>query len=285
MTMPFWIDITTGDRVNGPSLPVDLTNHLPLAMELMDMGLVRCRGRLLPEAGRLPGEVLALETTGPMEEVLALVKLLVPSPSPNAHVYISNLRSGEALHTTLAKLHAPPKPSQVRPSLLHRHPFNYTLADVCDASTLREQHHAIYGAWIGRDLRRLDLPRATKTLTFAHPQGAAHIRWATRHPVLGHRVVYLIAGWSEGRAQASCLPGEPVAWAPADLWRGLVLSEIPAPVLDMEDPDAVADLFGEFDLAEINNMRLLMVKAHGWNPLPIPRAWEGFAPQGLAKLL
>lgn len=257
-----WFDLTTGEVVNAPRLPADLTNYRDTALALMDLGLVRCRGRF------------KFETTRSVEEVLALVRILARSPVPNANVYINNLRTGEAYQTTLVRLYAPPKTLPVRPALVRRHPFDYTLADVCDAATLREQHHAIYGAWIGRDLRRLALPGASKTLTFTHPQGAPHIRWATRHPALGHRAVYLITGWTEEQAHAACRLGEPLVWAPERLWRGLVLTEVPIRVLDLEDPDAVAELFGEFDLAEVNSMRVLLARAHGWNPLPVPRAWE-----------
>lgn len=263
MTQPVWYDLTTGERVNAPHLPADLTDHKEMALSLMDLGLVRCRGRF------------RLETTRSVEEVLALVRLLAPSPEPDAGVYINNLRTGEAHITTLKQLYAPPKVSPLHPRLQRRHPFDYSLADVCDAATLREQHHAIYGAWIHRDLRRLLLPGDTKTLTFTFPKGSNYIRWATRHPHFGHLPVYLVAGWTEAEALATAQPGMPLVWAPQKLWRGLVLSETPHRVLDLEDPDAVADLFGEFDLAEINTMRLLLVKAHGWNPLPIPRAWEG----------
>ena len=261
---PVWLDLLTGQLVNAPSLPRDLTGCWDFALEAMDHGLVRW----------LPPEY-TLETTATVEQVLDMLRNMVQPDAPSVGVVINNLRSGGSFHASTGKLFEPPAVLPVLPELVLRDPLTYTFPDICDAATMRQQHHAVYGAWLRRDLQRLELPKNTKTLTFQPPGQAPYIRWATRHPEFGHRLVYLVVGWDYW--QDFDQEGLPIAWAGEDLWRGAVgnRSWMGSEPFDFLNPDDVAKAFGLFDLAEVNTMRVLAAKAHGWNKLSVPRAWEG----------
>lgn len=272
--IPLWFDIHSGEPVDGPHLPEDLTDHRAVALEAMDLGLVRWRGRVI------------LETTAPVKDVLAMVRSLFPAPEPDAPVVVNNLRTGESYHTSIREMHRTPAPPSVKPALDRRHPFDYELPDIFDAATLQEQHHAVYGAWLRRDRDRLNLDDVSKTLTFSEPSGQPHIRWVTRQ-LRGdvHRPVpiFLVAGWTESEALDRHDDSHPVAWAPGG-WIGSLLYP-QKQALAFDDPDVVAEHFGYFDMAEVNSMRILAAWAHGWNPLPVPRAWENVKPSLFQQIM
>jgi hypothetical protein len=195
---------------------------------------------------------------------------------------VINLRTQAEAEVTLRNLLEPPRPSTLAPSLKNKPLFDYVFPDICDAATPREQHHAVYGSRLKLDRKRLNLETATKTLTFVNPAGFPHIRFATRHPVLGLRNVYLVVGLQHHEIQ---LRGEdhcPVAWA--HTWEGMVWEEGVPRTFDFRDADEVAEVFGEFDLAAVNRILKLVAKAHGWNQLPFPRAWENATPLLLTGL-
>lgn len=264
MTSPTWIDHHSLEKVAGPTLPSDLTGNWEVALEAMDHGLLRLR---------LVGEHLVVETTKDPRGVLADLRVLLESdPTVCTYVRVVDLRTSAATEVSLRNLLEPPKPSTLAPSLKKKPLFDYAFPDICDAATPREQHHAVYGSRMRLDWKRFNLETATKTLSFDYPTGFPHIRFASRHPLLGLRSVYLVVGLQHHEIHPRGDDKCPVAWAHP--WEGVVWEAgIPRP-FDFRDSDEVAEVFGAFDLAAVNGMLKLAAKAHGWNRLPFPRAWE-----------
>lgn len=271
---PIWLDLPTGEPVQGPSLPLDLTRSWDLALAAMDHGLVRVR---------FTDPCLLAETTQAPADVLPLLRTLL-SAAPTAgvlQVRVVNLRTGQDVHRTTARLLADPVPSPLKANLTTKAVFDYTFQDICDAATLREQHHAVYGSRLRLDWSRLNLALTSKTLTFEHPQGRPHIRWATRVADSAPRLVYLVVGLSLPEVET-----RPGPWAWTDEWQGILMPSVgPLRPFDFRDPEAVAQAFGDFDLAAVGWFQSVAARAHGWNPLTVPRAWEGYQPSDAVKVL
>lgn len=263
LSRPTWVDRQSLELVVGPDLPADLTANWDTAIAALDHGLLRLR---------LIGNTLVVETTeDPQATLVRLYPLFLVYPTACARVRVVNLKTQQDTASSLRNLLEPPKSTlatclQVKPLLAYRFP------DICDAATTREQHRAVYGSRLALDWERLNLDTTTKTLTFAHPAGFPHIRFATRHPVLGLREVYLVADLQMHEAQDKAEWKHPVAWVHRR--EGVVWAGGAPQKFDFLDSDLVAEHFGEFDLAAVNGTLTLAAQAHGWNRLPIPRAWE-----------
>lgn len=260
---PTWVDRHTLDEVDGPHLSADLTGDWGFALDAMKHGLLRLR---------VIGNTLVVETVEDPREIMARLRvLLLVYPKACSRVRVVNLKTQKDLTTPTRTLLDPPV-STLAPALQQKPLLDYRFPDICDAATLGEQHAAVYGSRLALDWARLNLDTSTKTLTFANPAGFPHIRFATRHPVLGLRNVYLVAGLQMHEAQDKAEWKHPVAWA--DKWEGVLwYGNGPMP-FNFLDAAEVSKAFGEFDLAAVSSILVLAARAHGWNRLPFPRAWE-----------
>lgn len=263
LSQPIWIDHHSLEEVAGPTIGADLTGQWDLALEAMDHGLLRLR---------VIGTTLVVESTEDPKFVLSwLRRLLVFVQHTCSRVRVVNLRTQADLMTSISGL-LNVRPPSLAPSLREKPLLSYRFPDICDAATPREQHKAVYGSRLSQDWDRLNLETSTKTLTFAAPAGFPHIRFATRHPVLGERHVYLVVGLQMHEAQDKVEWKHPVAWASP--WDGVVWAGGAPQKFDFRDTDLVAEHFGDLDLASVPSLLVMAAHAHGWNKLPFPRAWE-----------
>jgi len=262
---PTWVDRHTLEAAEGPLLPSDLTGNWNLAISALDHGLLRLR--------TIHTQLIVETTEDPQVTLTSLRSLLAGSLTLYTRVRVANLRTQAVVDVSIHRLLAQSKPPTLAAALKKKPLFDYVFPDICDAATSREQHHAVYGSRLRLDWERLNLETALKILTFAHPEGFPHIRMATRHPVLGLRDVYLVVGLQHHEIQHWGDDKIPVAWAQP--WEGVAWEGGAPRPFDFRDAEAVAELFGEFDLGAVNGILKLAAEAHGWNQLPFPRAWEG----------